>query len=59
MFSILAIPSLVFLNILPTAVRKDFGIIYQLIKYGFDETPGQVVGHVMDAIASAAKANQN
>ena len=39
-------------------IHGYFGIIYQWIKYGFDETPEQVVGHVMDAIASAAKANQ-
>ena len=32
-----------------------FGIIYQWIKYGFDETPEQVFGHIQDAITSAAQ----
>ena len=39
-------------------IHGYFGIIYQWIKYGFDETPEQVEAHVMDAISSAAKANQ-
>lgn len=32
-----------------------FGIIYQWIKYDFDETPEQVFGHIQDAITSAAQ----
>ena len=39
-------------------IHGYFGVIYQWIKYGFDETPEQVEAHVMDAISSAAKANQ-
>lgn len=39
-------------------IHGYFGVIYQWIKYGFDETPDQVVGHVMAAIASAAKSNK-
>lgn len=35
-----------------------FGIIYQWIKYGFDETPEQIEGHVMNALSSAIKANK-
>ena len=30
-----------------------FGIIYQWIKYGFDETPEQVKAHIDGAIRSA------
>ena len=32
-----------------------FGIIYQWIKYEFDESPEQVFGHIQDAITSAAQ----
>ena len=39
-------------------IHGYFGIIYQWIKYGFDETPEQVEGHVIDAIDLAAKENQ-
>ena len=39
-------------------IHGYFGIIYQWIQYGFDETPEQVEQHVMAAIASAAKSNK-
>jgi hypothetical protein len=32
-----------------------FGIIYQWIKYDFDETPEQIKAHIEDTILSAAK----
>ena len=32
-----------------------FGIIYQWIKYEFDESPEQVFGHIQEAITSAAQ----
>lgn len=34
-----------------------FGIIYQWIKYGFDETPEQVQKHINDTIAAGLKQN--
>ena len=36
-----------------------FGVIYQWIKYGFDETPEQVAKHITDTIASAGKGLEN
>ena len=35
-----------------------FGIIYQWIKYDFDETPEQIKAHIEDAILSAAKSKK-
>ena len=36
-----------------------FGVIYQWIKYDFDETPEQVAKHITDTIASAGKGLEN